>query len=86
MYMVISEVVTLAIYAGSIVFLPEYFGKCFSSSSTSRWLTPSADLNFVMTPGFVWKTAVIVSISALPLYIIKLIRSRFAPAASSKLL
>ncbi|KAL1720186.1 hypothetical protein EV715DRAFT_250515 [Schizophyllum commune] len=69
MYMVISEVVTLAIYAGSIVFLPEYF-----------------DLNFVMTPGFVWKTAVIVSISALPLYIIKLIRSRFAPAASSKLL
>ncbi|TRM63107.1 hypothetical protein BD626DRAFT_402886 [Schizophyllum amplum] len=68
-YMVVSEVVTLAIYAGSIVFLPEYF-----------------DLNFVVTPGFVWKTAVIVSISALPLYIIKLIRSRFAPAASSKLL
>ncbi|KAL1741990.1 hypothetical protein HDZ31DRAFT_84446 [Schizophyllum fasciatum] len=69
LYMVISEVVTLAIYAGSIVFLPEYF-----------------DLNFVITTGFLWKTAVIVCISALPLYIIKLIRSRFAPAASSKLL
>ncbi|KAA1475730.1 phospholipid-translocating P-type ATPase [Dentipellis sp. KUC8613] len=68
-YMVISEIVTLLIYAVSIVFLPEYF-----------------DLGFVMSPRFVWKVAVIVAISALPLYIIKLIKSRVAPAASSKLL
>ncbi|KAI0316941.1 aminophospholipid-transporting P-type ATPase [Amylostereum chailletii] len=68
-YMVISEVVTLLIYAISMVFLPEYF-----------------DLSFVVSVRFVWKVAVIVAISALPLYIIKLIKSRVAPAASSKLL
>lgn len=44
------------------------------------------DLSFVLTPRFAWKVAVIVAISAFPLYIIKLIRSRVAPAASSKLL
>ncbi|KAF9458109.1 hypothetical protein BDZ94DRAFT_1174287 [Collybia nuda] len=44
------------------------------------------DLTFVISVGFAWKLAVIVAISALPLYIIKLIRSRVAPAASSKLL
>ncbi|KAJ6499413.1 hypothetical protein C8R45DRAFT_898489 [Mycena sanguinolenta] len=44
------------------------------------------DLTFVVTLGFGWKVVVIVALSALPLYIIKLIRSRIAPAASSKLL
>ncbi|KAJ7132851.1 hypothetical protein C8R43DRAFT_895194 [Mycena crocata] len=44
------------------------------------------DLTFVVTVAFAWKVAVIVALSALPLYIIKLIRSRIAPAASSKLL
>ena len=44
------------------------------------------DLSFVISPRFAWKVAVIVAISAFPLYIIKLIRSRIAPAASSKLL
>ncbi|KAF7376047.1 Phospholipid-transporting ATPase [Mycena sanguinolenta] len=44
------------------------------------------DLTFVVTVGFGWKVVVIVALSALPLYIIKLIRSRVAPAASSKLL
>ncbi|KAF8994889.1 hypothetical protein BDQ17DRAFT_1251261 [Cyathus striatus] len=44
------------------------------------------DLSFVVTIPFAWKVAVIVAISALPLWIFKLIRSRVAPAASSKLL
>ncbi|KAK7466492.1 putative aminophospholipid-translocase [Stygiomarasmius scandens] len=44
------------------------------------------DLSFVLTVGFVWRVAVIVAISALPLWIIKLIHSRVAPAASSKLI
>ncbi|KAG2143955.1 hypothetical protein BD769DRAFT_1747670 [Suillus cothurnatus] len=44
------------------------------------------DLDFVVSPPFAWKVAVIVAVSALPLYVIKLIRSRVAPAASSKLL
>ncbi|KAI0369507.1 protein transporter [Pilatotrama ljubarskyi] len=68
-YMVLSEIVTLFIYAISMAFLPEYF-----------------DLTFVVSTRFAWKVAVIVAISAFPLYIIKLIRSRVAPAASSKLL
>lgn len=45
-----------------------------------------ADLDFVVSTRFAWKVAVIVAVSALPLYVIKLIRSRIAPAASSKLL
>ncbi|KAF5366799.1 hypothetical protein D9758_006435 [Tetrapyrgos nigripes] len=44
------------------------------------------DLSFVVTVGFAWKVAVIVAISALPLWIIKLIHSRISPAASSKLI
>ncbi|KAF9529869.1 aminophospholipid-transporting P-type ATPase [Crepidotus variabilis] len=44
------------------------------------------DLSFVVTLAFAWKTAVIVAISALPLYFIKAMKRRFAPAASSKLL
>ncbi|KAH9851263.1 protein transporter [Lenzites betulinus] len=70
-YMVLSEIATLFIYAISMAFLPEFF---------------DADLTFVISTRFVWKVAVIVAISASPLYIIKLIRSRVAPAASSKLL
>ncbi|KAI0830346.1 protein transporter [Trametes gibbosa] len=69
-YMVLSEIITLLIYAISIAFLPEFF----------------ADLSFVISTRFVWKVAVIVAISASPLYVIKLVRSRVAPAASSKLL
>lgn len=44
------------------------------------------DLDFVVSTRFAWKVAVIIAVSALPLYVIKLIRSRVAPAASSKLL
>ncbi|KAG6333074.1 hypothetical protein ID866_6016 [Astraeus odoratus] len=44
------------------------------------------DLEFVVSTRFAWKVAVIVAISALPLYVIKAIRSRIAPAAYSKLL
>ncbi|TFK83591.1 aminophospholipid-transporting P-type ATPase [Polyporus arcularius HHB13444] len=68
-YMVLSEIITLFIYAISIAFLQEYF-----------------DLSFVLSSRFAWKVAVIVAISTFPLYIIKFIRSRVAPAASSKLL
>jgi len=44
------------------------------------------DLSFVISVDFAWRVAVIVAISALPLYVIKLIRSRVTPATSSKLL
>ncbi|KAL4071618.1 hypothetical protein V8B97DRAFT_2042850, partial [Scleroderma yunnanense] len=44
------------------------------------------DLEFVVSTRFAWKVAVIVAVSALPLYVIKAIRRRIAPAAYSKLL
>ncbi|KIM81989.1 hypothetical protein PILCRDRAFT_97552 [Piloderma croceum F 1598] len=44
------------------------------------------DLSFVVTVKFLWKLALIVAVSALPLYIGKMIRRKVAPAASSKLL
>jgi phospholipid-translocating ATPase len=86
--MVISEIITLVIYAVSMVFLHEYFGKHDSPIPLVICSIDNApqDLSFVMSVRFTWKVAVIVAVSALPLYVIKLIKSRVAPAASSKLL
>ncbi|CAO1616277.1 unnamed protein product [Parajaminaea phylloscopi] len=67
-YMVFSEVATLAIYVASMTVLPEYF-----------------DLSFVLTSRFWWKTAVIVAVSSLPLYVIKVLKARLAPPSYSKL-
>ena len=96
LYMVISEVVTLFFYIISIAFLPAYFGTFsffffFFSSFLFLSLIPPpplslSDLSFVVTLAFAWKVTVIVALSALPLYIIKVIHMRVAPAASSKLL
>ncbi|KAF8900131.1 aminophospholipid-transporting P-type ATPase [Gymnopilus junonius] len=44
------------------------------------------DLSFVISLPFAWKVAVIVAISALPLWTFKAIKRKVAPAASSKLL
>ncbi|KAG8866259.1 putative aminophospholipid-translocase [Serendipita sp. 405] len=68
LYMIISEIVTLFIYAVSIVFLPQYF-----------------DLRFVFSVRFAWKVAVLVTVSSVPLYIIKVVKSRVSPAVYSKL-
>lgn len=84
--MVISEIVTLLFYVISIAFLPEYFGMSYLRTSTCTLITLLLDLAFVVSVRFVWKVAVIVAVSALPLYIVKMIRRRVAPAASSKLL
>ncbi|TNY20194.1 putative NEO1-P-type ATPase [Rhodotorula diobovata] len=66
--MVVSEVVTLALYVVSILFLPEYF-----------------DLSFVLTTGFVWRVALIVALSAAPLWVIKYLKAKFAPTQYAKL-
>jgi phospholipid-translocating ATPase len=85
-YMAASEVVTLSFYIISMAFLPEYFGEFHVLVRLAGLTMACVDLSFVVTIPFGWKVAVIVAVSALPLYIIKLIRSRVAPAASSKLL
>ncbi|EJD43937.1 aminophospholipid-transporting P-type ATPase [Auricularia subglabra TFB-10046 SS5] len=43
------------------------------------------DLTFVLSARYAWKVAVIVAVSSFPLYLIKFVRSRVAPAATSKL-
>jgi hypothetical protein len=72
-YMIISEVVTLGIYAFSLVFLPEYFGP--SACALPKLLhlllcVAPPDLLFVVSTRFGWKVAVIVAMSALPLWMI----------------
>lgn len=44
-----------------------------------------ADLAFVLTPRFVYKVAIIVALSAAPLYFIKLLKSKLSPAQYAKL-
>jgi phospholipid-translocating ATPase len=43
------------------------------------------DLTFIMTWRFVWKVAVITAVSSFPLYIIKILRRRYAPPSYTKL-
>lgn len=43
------------------------------------------DLGFVLSSRFLWKTAVIIAVSSLPLYIWREIRNRLAPPSYSKL-
>lgn len=81
--MIISEVVTLFLYAISMVFLPQYFGM--SPFFILAKLISALDLTFVLSVRFAWKVAVLVAVSSVPLYVIKLVRSRVSPAVYSKL-
>ena len=45
----------------------------------------TADLSFVLSPPFVWKVALIVAISAAPLWVIKVLKGKFAPTQYAKL-
>lgn len=87
--MVISEVATLMLYAISMVFLPEYFGTSSGDYAVLVYFADDKnfllDLHFVLSVRFAWKVAVIVAVSSLPLYVIKLIKSRVSPAVYSKL-
>ena len=55
-------------------------------ATTSEHTIFSKDLSFVVSVRFAWKVAVIVAVSAFPLYLIKLVKGKISPAASSKLL
>lgn len=43
------------------------------------------DLTFVLSTRFLWKVAVIIGVSSLPLYFIKVVKDRLAPPSYSKL-
>jgi len=51
----------------------------------SHRLTARADLSFVLTTGFVWRVALIVAISAAPLWVLKYLKAKFAPTQYAKL-
>ncbi|KAJ2430929.1 putative aminophospholipid-translocase, partial [Coemansia sp. RSA 2440] len=52
----------------------------------SIWVLPAYfDVMFILSAAFVWKTVVITAVSAVPLYIIKVIRRIYAPPAYAKL-
>lgn len=57
----------------------------FSHDPPHPLLRSATDLNFVFTNTFLWKTAIIVAVSSLPLYIIKFVRQRLNPPAYTKL-
>lgn len=80
--MVYSEIVTIMIYISSTLFLKNEFGL-FDVLTTL--IHVNLDLSFISTGSFIWKTSVIIVISSFPLYIIKILRKKYAPATYSKL-
>ncbi|KAI8978614.1 hypothetical protein BDB01DRAFT_799422 [Pilobolus umbonatus] len=66
--MVISQIMTILIYIGSMWLLPAYF-----------------DMSFILTTRFLWKVAVITTVSSLPLYIVKFVKRVYAPPSYTKL-
>ena len=59
--------------------------QLFSRGLLTTTLSIDADLNFVLSPAFIWKVALIVGISAAPLWIIKWLKGKFAPTQYAKL-
>lgn len=84
--MIMAEVFTLVLYIGSMIVLPEYFGKLPGNIGElgSRLMELCIDLSFIFSQRFVIKVAIIVAISSFPLWAIKAFRSRFAPATYVK--
>ena len=82
--MIVAEVVALLLYAISMIILPQYFGASQRETSFTTKLL-DLDLDFVLSVRFAWKVAVLVAVSSVPLYVIKLVRGRASPAVYSKL-
>ncbi|UZJ51883.1 hypothetical protein CBS101457_001203 [Exobasidium rhododendri] len=78
--MVALEINTWHIY----MVLSEILTLCFYCISIA-FLPEFFDLSFVTSAAFLWKTAIIVAVSSLPLYIIKFVRQRLAPPSYTKL-
>lgn len=73
--MVASEVVTLAVYAGSI----------FALSSPRLTGTSTFDLPFMLSGEFAWKVAAITAVSVVPVWIGKVWAHRLSPEKSMKI-
>lgn len=91
--MVIAELLSLALYLGSLVIFHDYFGKCQYRIRSINPLNKLMiyllflilDSDFIKTWDFVWKVVAITLISCLPLYILKILRKKFSPPSYSKL-
>ncbi|KAF8310761.1 aminophospholipid-transporting P-type ATPase [Clavulina sp. PMI_390] len=78
--MVALEITTWHLY----MFLAEIV-TLFIYVISMAFLPEYFDLSFVISARFAWKVALMVAVSSLPLYIIKVIRSRLNPATFTKL-
>uniref|UniRef100_A0A183AU16 PhoLip_ATPase_C domain-containing protein n=1 Tax=Echinostoma caproni TaxID=27848 RepID=A0A183AU16_9TREM len=95
--MILAEVISLAIYALTLVIMTEYFGQLPTlhipksvSTAVRIWifshsLSNHIDPNFLRTVGFVWKVLAITGISCIPIIILKFIHYKFRPSIYSKL-
>eukprot|EP00306_Pavlova_sp_CCMP459_P007114 CAMPEP_0185166076 /NCGR_PEP_ID=MMETSP1139-20130426/11948_1 /TAXON_ID=298111 /ORGANISM="Pavlova sp., Strain CCMP459" /LENGTH=1146 /DNA_ID=CAMNT_0027731509 /DNA_START=1 /DNA_END=3441 /DNA_ORIENTATION=- len=73
--MIASEVVTLAVYAGSI----------FALSSPTMLGTSTFDLPFMLSVEFLWKVAAITAVSCVPVWVGKVFSQRLSPEKASKI-
>jgi len=73
--MIASEVVTLAVYAGSI----------FALSSPSLLGTSTFDLPFMLSGEFLWKVSAITAVSCVPVWVGKVFSQRLSPEKASKI-
>ncbi|KAF9513516.1 hypothetical protein BS47DRAFT_1372504 [Hydnum rufescens UP504] len=79
--MVMLEITTWHVYMGASLVVTLLFYIV-----SIAFLPEYFDLAFVVSERFAWKVALIVAVSSLPLYIIKLIKGRINPATFTKLL
>uniref|UniRef100_A0A8C0L7U9 Phospholipid-transporting ATPase n=1 Tax=Canis lupus dingo TaxID=286419 RepID=A0A8C0L7U9_CANLU len=74
--MTVAELLSLACYIASLVFLHEFIGRVSVTGD---------NVYFIATLSFLWKVSVITLVSCLPLYVLKYLRRRFSPPSYSKL-
>ncbi|KAM0747769.1 phospholipid-translocating P-type ATPase [Meredithblackwellia eburnea MCA 4105] len=85
--LVLNELIMVAVEVTTwhtLMILSEVVTLCLYVISI-LFLPEYFDLSFVMTTRFIWKVALIVAISAAPLWAIKIIKGKFAPTQYAKL-
>jgi len=78
-YMIYSEIATFVVYFISIPFLGDYYGIPSSSPCLL------ADLSYMITLAFIWKTTVILLTSLGPPWALKVLRRKIKPPSYVRL-
>ena len=72
--MLLAQVLTLLVYIGAIVAL-----------SSPALLESTFDLQFILTPDFAWRVAVLTALSTVPVWFGTLLKAFIAPRVATKL-